>query len=644
VKEKLLTSCTATQKMIAKTTREGVKTVFHRAQGKKPCPYGTGGTCCRICYMGPCRVSDSGAGSDTGVCGATAETVAARNFGRMIAGGAAAHSDHGRETALVFLAAARGEAPGFEIRDEVKLRAVAAELGIETAGKKKNELAEEVGLKLLSEFGQQEGEISFTRRAPVKRQEVWRRLGIVPRGVDREVVEMMHRTSVGVDQEYIHLMLHGMRTSLADGWGGSMIATELQDILLGTPVPIRAKVNLGVLKADKVNIIVHGHEPLLPELIVAASQDEELLNQAKAAGAEGINIAGICCTANEVLMRKGIPVAGSILQQELAIATGAVDAMVVDVQCIMQGLGNVARCYRTALFTTSSRAKIPGAEHLEFSHENGPEVAREIIRRAIANFPKRGAVEIPTEEVDLIAGFSHETINYMLGGRFRASYRPLNDNIINGRIRGVAAIVGCSNPRVRFGDLQATIARELIANNVLVLTTGCAAINCAKEGLMVPEAGEMAGSGLREVCEAVGMPPVLHCGSCVDNSRLLIALTEMVREGGLGDDIPDLPGCGCAPEWMSEKAISIGQYFVTSGATVGFGVDFPSAGSERFSEYLFNGIREAVGAVWFHEPDPVAMAHEIITRIDAKRKALGIDVAKERVLYDMEMRRKLEVV
>jgi carbon-monoxide dehydrogenase catalytic subunit len=630
--------------MIAKTTREGVQTVFHRAQGKKPCPYGIGGTCCRICYMGPCRVTDDGAGLGAGVCGATAETVSARNFGRMIAAGTAAHSDHAREVVFTLLAAARGEAPGFEIRDEEKLRAVAADLGIEAAGKNKNRLAEEVGEKLLAEFGQQTGELSFIRRAPQKRQEVWRRLGVVPRGIDREVVEMMHRTSVGVDQEYTHLLLHGMRTSLADGWGGSMIATELQDILFGTPVPIRAKVNLGVLKADQVNIIVHGHEPLLPELMVAAARDKELLLQARGVGANGINIAGICCTANEILMRKGVPVAGSMLQQELAIATGAVEVMVVDVQCVMQGLGAVSRCYHTELLTTSSRARIPGVTHLEFHHENGMEVAREIIRRAIANFPKRRAVEIPREELDLVAGFSHETINYMLGGRFRASYRPLNDNIINGRIRGVAAVVGCSNPRVRFGDLHTTVVRELIANNVLVLVTGCAAINCAKEGLLVPEAAEIAGSGLREVCEAVGMPPVLHCGSCVDNSRLLVASTAIVKEGGLGEDLSEIPVCGCAPEWMSEKAIAIGQYFVTSGVTVGFGVAFPTTGSEKLSEYVFGGIKEDVGANWFYEPDPVAMAQQIITYIDAKRKALGIDVAKERVLYDMEMRRKLEVV
>ncbi|MDP3051573.1 MAG: carbon monoxide dehydrogenase, partial [Eubacteriales bacterium] len=362
----------------------------------------------------------------------------------------------------------------------------------------------------------------FPSRAPAKRLEIWRRLGVVPRGIDREVVEMLHRTSVGVDQDFEHLMLQGMRVALADGWGGSMIATELQDVLFGTPYPLRGKVNLGVLREDHVNIVVHGHEPLLPMVIVDMARDEELLSRTRSVGAKGINIAGICCTANELLLRKGIPVAGSVLQQELAIVTGAVDLMMVDVQCAMQGLANVAACYHTELVTTSSRARIRGVTHVEFHPEHAEETARELILRAINNYSRRGIVEIPREEMDMVAGFSHESIRYMLGGRFRTGYGPLNENIINGRIRGIAAMVGCSNPRVRDGYLHTTVVRELIANNVLVLTSGCAAISCAKEGLLVPEASELAGSGLREVCEAVGMPPVLHCGSCVDNSRLLV--------------------------------------------------------------------------------------------------------------------------
>jgi len=617
-------SSLADTQLVERISLDEVVTVFQRVRDMKPCPFGQGGVCCRTCFMGPCRVTEGSSSRATGVCGATAAAIAAKNFGRMIAAGAAAHSDHGREVVLLFLAAARGEVPGYEIRDEGKLRMLARVVGVEVDGKDKDEIAIEVGERLLADFGRQEGELTFSARAPESRQKLWRRGGIVPRGIDREIVEMMHRTSIGVDQDYQNIIRHGCRTALADGWGGSMIATELQDILFGTPVPLRAKVNLGVLKEDQVNIIVHGHEPLLPEMIVLAAQDEELLSLARAKGAQGINIAGICCTANEILMRHGIPVAGSFLQQELAIMTGAVDVMVVDLQCVMPSLPTVARCFHTEVVTTSEKAQIPGATHMPFHTGSALERAKEIVRRGIENFPNRGPVDIAEEAIDMVAGFSHETIRYIQGGRFRASYRPLNDNIMNGRIRGVVGVVGCNNPRVRAGYVHTTLIRELIANNILVLTTGCGAINAARAGLLVPEAAEMAGSGLREVCEALGMPPVLHMGSCVDNSRLLIAATEMVLEGGLGDDLSELPVAGCAPEWMSEKAVSIGQYFVASGVMVVFGVAFPTMGSQVLSDYLFNGIEDLTGGKWVYEPDPLEMARLLIEHIEDKRKALGL--------------------
>jgi carbon-monoxide dehydrogenase catalytic subunit len=480
------------------------------------------------------------------------------------------------------------------------------------------------------------------KRAPKKRQEIWRRLGIAPRGIDREIVELIHRTSIGVDQDFRNILHQGSRCALADGWGGSMIATSLQDIMFGTPIPLRAEVNLGVLKEDEVNIIVHGHEPLLPEMIVLASRDQELLDLAKKNGASGINIAGICCTANEVLMRHGIPIAGNFLQQELALTTGAVEAMVVDVQCLMQSLPRIAKCFHTEIFTTSEKAKMPGTIHFEFHPHSAETVARDIVKRAVKNYTRRGKTIIPRHRMDLIAGFTHETINYMLGGSFRASYRPLNDNIINGRIRGVVGIVGCNNPKTPQDFSHLTLTRELIANDVLVVQTGCAAIACAKAGLLTPEAARFAGAGLAEVCEAVGIPPVLHAGACVDNSRILEACSEMVAEGGLGDDVSCLPVAGCAPEWMSEKAIAIGQYFVATGLLVVFGVSFPITGSQGVSDHLFKEFENITGGKWAFEPDPIKMARLIIDHIDKKRKALGIDKPKERVLYDMEMRRELK--
>jgi len=634
----------AAQHLIDKNAQQGIETVWARSESQKPrCGFGEQGLCCHICYMGPCRINPRGKSPQKGVCGASAEVIVARNFARMIAGGAAAHSDHGREVAKTLLLAAKSPDSGYTIKDVNKLQKVATVLGIETKDRKKEDIAAEVAMRALASFGQQDGEVPFIQLAPRTRQALWRELNIIPRGVDREIVEMMHRTTMGVDQEHRNIMLHGARTALADGWGGSMIATELQDILFGTPSPLRGQVNLGVLSEDKVNIVVHGHEPVLSEMLVLASQDKELLKMAKSQGAKGINLAGICCTANEILLRHGLPIAGNVLQQELAISTGAVDAMIVDVQCIMPSLPEISKCYHTKLITTSSKAKIEGAKNFEFSEKNSLQTAKNIVREAIMNFPNREKVDIPKEKMDLVAGFSHEAIIYMLGGAFRGSYVPLNDNVINGRIKGVAGVVGCCNPKVIHDQCHVNLVEELIANNILVVQTGCSAIACAKAGFLVPESAEKhAGQGLAEVCQAVGIPPVLHSGSCVDNSRILIALSEMVKIGGLGNDISELPVAGAAPEWMSEKAIAIGQYFVASGVFTIFGIGLPVSGSEKFSQHIYKEFESIFGGMWAAEPDTGKMASRIIDHIDKKRKKLGIHKVKERVLYDMAMRRELD--
>ncbi|MFZ2071727.1 MAG: anaerobic carbon-monoxide dehydrogenase catalytic subunit [Halobacteriota archaeon] len=617
----------ATQEMLEKAAAEGIDTIFDRAEKMKPCPIGAEGSCCRNCAMGPCRIpapkkTQEGAEktkSRIGLCGATAETISARNFARMIAAGAAAHADHGRGVAEVFLAAARGEFSGYRIKDEQKLYQVAMDFGIETAGRDIKDIAIEVGQNALSEFCKQGGELAFVKRAPLKRQEIWRRLNIVPRGIDREIVDVMHRTHMGGDHDYRNLMLQGARTALADGWSGSMIATELQDVLFGTPVPIVSKMNLGVIKEEDVNIIVHGHEPLLSEIIAAVSQDPEMIQMAQSVGAKGITIAGMCCTANEILMRHGFPIAGNFLQQELAVTTGAVDAMVVDVQCIMPSLVNVAKCYHTELITTSPKGKIEGAVHVEFDEHDAEKIAKVIVRRAIRNFPNRTAkVLIPDVSTDVVVGFSYEAINDLAG--------PVTDNIINGGIRGIAGVVGCNNARTMHDSAILTVVKELLSYDVLVLTTGCSATACGKAGLMSPEAAsKYCGQGLGSVSETLGIPPVLHMGSCVDNSRILMAATALVKGGRLGDDISDLPVAGCAPEWMSEKAVSIGQYFVASGVFTVFGVTFPIMGSEGMKDLLFNEFEDFLGGKWAFEKDPVRMAKIMVEHIDKKRKKLGID-------------------
>lgn len=621
----------AAQEMLRRAEELGVTTAFTRADAMVPCNIGGAGMCCKQCGMGPCRLTKEG---DVGVCGATIDTIQARNLTRAIAAGAAAHSDHGRDMAFLLKATAHGQAEGYMIRDVAKLRMVASTYGIPIEGRAPEEIANDLADLYIAQFGQQVGEIVIPLRAPKKRQELWRKLGVWPRGLDREVVEALHRTHIGDDQDPEHILHHAVRTALADGWGGSMIATDVSDILFGTPAPIYGQANLGVIKENMVNVIVHGHEPSLSEMIVAASQDPEIIAYARAAGAEGVNLAGICCTANEILMRQGIPAAGNFLHQELAILTGAVEAMVVDVQCIMQALVGLAQNFHTLIITTSPKVKIKGATHIEFDEHRAYTVAKEILRTAIDNFKNRepARVHIPQVREDLIPGFSHEYINYMLGGSYRASFRPLNDAIMAGRIRGVVAVIGCNNPRTSQDYLHHYIVRELLKQDVLVVQTGCGAIASAKLGLMLGEAGlTQVGPGLREICETVGIPPVLHMGSCVDNTRILTVLTQMVEEGGLGDDIDQIPAVGMAPEWMSEKALAIGTYCVASGAYVIFSGASPISGmpdrlsdSDKVLHYISEGWEKLYGGKMEFILEPPEILRRTLEHIDKKRAALGL--------------------
>ncbi len=619
----------AAQQMLIRADELGIGTAFHRADDMVPCNIGSAGMCCKLCGMGPCRLTKDG---QTGVCGATIDTIQARNLVRAIAAGAAAHSDHGRDMAFTLKAVANGEAEGYMIRDVAKLRTVAARYDIPIEDRSPEEIANDLADLYIAQFGQQKGTVAPAIRAPEKRQKLWQEVGVMPRGVDREVVESLHRTHIGDDQDLAHLLHHAVRTSLSDGWGGSLIATDISDILFGTPAPILGQANLGVLQEDMVNVVVHGHEPTLSEMIVAASQDPEIVEYAKAAGANGVNLSGICCTANEILMRQGIPAAGNFLQQELAILTGAVEAMVVDVQCIMQALVGLAQNFHTEIITTSPKVRIKDATHIEFDEHKALTIAKNILKHAIDNFKNRGEVRIPDVRENLIPGFSHEYINYMLGGTYRASFRPLNDAIMSGRIRGVAAIVGCNNPRSQHDYLHTYVTQELLKQDVLVVETGCGAIASAKLGLLLGEAGlDKVGPGLREVCETVGIPPVLHMGSCVDNTRILTVLTQMVEDGGLGDDIDQVPAVGLAPEWMSEKALSIGTYCVGSGAYVIFGGASPVSGmpdrvsdSDLVLNYISEGWEELYGGKMEFIPDPDEMVRKTLEHIDKKRAALKL--------------------
>jgi len=601
--------------------------------------------------MGPCRLVGQNAEEDArGVCGATLPTIASRNLLRMVVAGTAAHSDHARDMVFTLLAVANGEAPDFRITDVKKLYRVAGILEIGFQDRPVNDVARDVATKLIEDFGRQKGELNYLKRAPKKTQERWRKWGIMPRGIDREMTEAMHRTHMGVDHDPDNLLLSALKVSLADGWGGSMISTDITDILFGTPMPVKAEASFGIFKEDEVNLVVHGHEPSLAETIVDVVNEPEMIAYAQSKGARGINLGGMCCTANEVLMRHGIPTAGGFTNQELAIMTGLVDAITVDVQCIMPALTELSKKFHTKVITTSYKAKMPGALHIEYDEHRAKDIARQVVRTAIDNFTNRKTVGSHISDiVPVIAGFSHEYIEYMQGGRWRASFRPLNDAIMAGRIRGVVGLAGCDNPRVPSQGLHRFLAIELIKNDVLIVSTGCGSAACGTAGFLTPETAlEYAGPGLREVCEAIGIPPILHLGSCVDNSRILTIATAMAEEGGLSDEIGGMPAVGIAPEWMSEKAIAIGCYFAASGVPVIFGGESPVEASKEVTRIMTGVWFERFRGALHFEPDPEKILALAIDYIDKARETLKLKIYEPgkfgavRVLMDMAARREIE--
>ena len=601
------------------TIREGVETVWDRYEMQQPsCKYCLAGISCSRCAMGPCRIIPPN--RVRGVCGADADLMVSRNLLDMIATGAAAHSDHGRDIAETLYLLGTGKTKDYEITDKEKLRRICIEYDINPDGKKTEQLAAELGGAMLDEYGMRKNSLQFLNRVPKATREIWDRLGITPRGIDREVVDSMHRVQMGVGADYVNILLQGLRTSLSDGWGGSMIGTEVSDILFGTPTITSSKMNLAVMKGDHVNISVHGHNPMLSEVIVKAVADPELKALAQKYGAKGINLVGLCCTGSELLMRKGVPMTGNHLNQELIIATGALEAMVVDYQCIFPSLPRTASCYHTLVISTSSKATIPGSYFFDFHAEDAYLTAKAIVRMAVENFKNRNPqrVLIPGEPVPVMSGFSNEAIKNALGG----SFKPLIDLIAAGKIRGAVGIVGCNNPHVKhdFGHIMLT--KELIRKNILCVETGCAAIASGKAGLLQPEAASLAGDDLRVVCESLKIPPVLHMGSCVDNSRILALAAELGNT--LNVPIHKLPIAGAAPEWYSQKAVSIGAYFVASGIYTVLGVMPHISGSPPVVSLLTVGLKDAVNASFSVEPDPVKASVLISDHIERKRTELGI--------------------
>ena len=618
----------ATASLLENGKKVGADSWQQRVKNQTPhCGFGEAGTCCRICSMGPCRITPK---APRGICGCDVHGIVGRNYLRFTAGGSATHSDHGREICHTLYNTKEGG--NYTVKDPEKLKRIAQEWGIETEGKDIFDLAHEVAETGLMEYGKPFGVQRFLKRAPEHTQKLWHDAEIEPRAIDREVSQSLHMTHMGCSSLPEALIRQALRAGLSDGWGGSMMGTEFSDVLFGTPKPVDTTANIGVMDKDMVNIIVHGHDPSLSEMVVFYANDPEMIALAKSVGAKGINIAGVCCTSNEVAMRHGIPMAGNFLNQENVVLTGACEAIVVDVQCIFPALGPLSKCFHTKFITTSPIAQMPDSEFIRFSSESAGENAKKIVRTAIENFKNRDPelVNIPQLKTKATVGYSVEAIKSCLDGVTNShvdvtgTTKPLVDVVKSGVLRGAVAMVGCNNPKVRPDTAHIELMKKLIKNDIILIVSGCSAQAAAKAGLMDKAAKELCGEGLKRVCELVDIPPVLHMGSCVDISRMMILASDIAKDWGI--NISQVPVVGCAPEWMSEKAVSLGNYVVATGIDTFLGVDPYTKGSSEVTALLQgeHGIKDWVEANFTVETDIEKLGDKMIEAIEAKRAALGI--------------------
>jgi len=624
----------AALEMLDVAKERGIITAFDRVVAQQPqCQYGYRGLCCHVCLQGPCRIKAEDGPASKGVCGASVWTIVARRVGVQLLTGCASHAEHAHVLCETLLKATEGHAPNYGVKDPDKLRRLAARIGIAVDGKGDMELAREVAEAALNEYRRLTGEgwsTWVTTTVTEGRKERFLSHDIMPRGIYNDISHLVTEAHMGMDNDPVNIIFNALRVALAD-YVGMHIGTDISDVMFGTPRPIVSEANMGVLDAEKVNIALYGHNPVLSEIICDAAR--ELEAEAQAAGAKGINLVGICCTGNEVLMRRGIPLVTSYASSELAILTGALDAMVVDVQCIMPSIRTVAECFHTRIITTSPIAKIPGSYHIDYQSERALEDAKTAVRLAIEAFKERdpARVRIPNVKFKTVAGWSLEAL-YELFASVNAEkpVKVLTDAILSGQLKGVTLFAGCNNLRL-FQDRNHTeIIKEMLRNDVFVIGTGCAMQACAKHGLLSPDAMEHCGPGLRSFLEnlaskanlAVPLAPVFHMGSCVDNTRCSDLLMDMAKE--LGVDTPKVPFVASAPEAMSGKAVAIGSWFVAMGVPVHVGTMPPLEGSDLIYSIVTQIASDVFGGYFIFEGDPQVAARKILNALEYRTWKLGV--------------------
>lgn len=614
----------AVKQMMLNMEQIGIDTAFDRFDKQKPqCSFGLSGGCCKICNMGPCKITPK---SPRGVCGADADLIASRNLLRAAAAGVAQHGMHAREVILSLKRAAQGELD-LPILGKNKIIAVAQKFGIPVKHRSLKNITIDLCNILLEDMSRTDPSEYKTIRAmaPPERQEVWEKLDILPISAYHEVFEAYHRTGCATDGDWKSIMQQFLRCGLAFTFTGVVAANIATDGLFGVGDRVTSKSNVGALKKDYVNIAVHGHLPTLVSEIVKVGMSEEYQEKAKAIGAKGIRFYGICCSGLAPMYRyAGVIPLSNAVTAELVIGTGALDLWIADVQDVYPAIMDVAHCFKTTVITTSDSARLPGAEYIGYDHtysnfNETRQIAEKIVNRGIESFERRRGVPvfIPPYEVEAEVGFSLEYI-----GKRWGSISPLAQAIKEGKILGIVNMVGCNNPKVLYERAIVDIADILIENNVLILTNGCASYPLMKLGYCKKDAGIRAGASLAEFL-GDDLPPVWHVGECIDNTRSSTICASIAAE--LGQNLYELPFAFSSPEWANEKAIDAMLGFRLMGINSYHCVEAPIYASANLTYFLKEGSRETLGSVMVVDTDPKELARKIVSDMKEKRKALAWD-------------------
>ena len=625
----------AVREMILRQNQLGFDTTFDRFDKQQPqCGFGMAGICCKICNMGPCKITSK---SPKGVCGADADLIVARNLLRSAAAGVAQHGMHGREVILSLKWAAEGKLD-LPILGQQKIKDTAKAFGIKTERRSIKKIASELADILLEDMSRTvPGDYKIIEAlGSEERKKVWKELDILPISAYHEVFESYHKTGVGTDGDWKSIMQQFLRCGLAFTYSGVVSTSIATDGLFGVGDRVTSKVNIGALKKGYVNIAVHGHLPTLVSEIVRVGQEEKFINLAKEAGAKGIRFYGICCSGLSAMYRyAGVIPLSNAVSAELVLGTGALDLWIADVQDVFPSIMEVAKCFRTTVITTSESARLPGAERFEYDHHHSNigetrALAEKIVLRGIESFKDRQGIPvyIPPYEVDAEVGFSPEYVHKHYG-----SMKPLYEAVKEGKILGIVNMVGCNNPKVVYEKCVIDVANVLLRNNILILTNGCASFPLMKMGYCNVSGQEHAGESLNEFLG--DLPPVWHVGECIDNTKSSGIFAGVAGEAG--KPLYEMPFAFSSPEWSNEKGIDAALGFRLMGINSYHCVEAQIHGSKNVIEFLKEGTKDLLGSVMVVNPNPDALGEKIVADIIEKRKALGWAVPDEIVHKNEEL-------